>query len=511
MSASFGGSAGEVLRVRNLSVWHRDTRTRLVGPVSFTLGAGECLALVGDSGSGKSLILKALMNLLPAGLRVTSDEFSVLGLPLRGPTERAWNTLRGATLALVQQDTGMALDPLKRIEAEVREAAQLAARRDGAARRALDPEWVASRLAEVGVSQPESLLRRWPHQLSGGQRQRVVLASSLSAHPRILLADEPTSALDQDVRDAVLDRLKTFIGAGGSVLLVSHDEAVVRELSSRVLFLEDGVLRERREKTVEGDERQRVSAHNAQSMRHPESVCVVQGLSAKYASGDGIAGINLTLRSGEIVGLLGQSGAGKTTLARAITGLVPGVQGAVTFGELDWLTLSERERRTHRARMQWIPQDALASFARGMTVANILDEAIRQQMRHSNASQHLARQVRRHRVLERRRVLLSMVGLDPSLAAAKPSRLSGGQRQRVAIARAIAAEPQLLICDEPISALDAHAREGILGLIVDLARQQGCAVLFISHDEHAVRRVSDHIVRLHNGRLADLDAPSETG
>ena len=510
MSASFGGSAGEVLRARNLSVWHRDTRTRLVGPVSFTLGAGECLALVGDSGSGKSLILKALMNLLPADLRVTSDEFSVLGLPLRGSTERAWNTLRGATLALVQQDTGMALDPLKRIEAEVREAAQLAARRDGAARRALDPEWVASRLAEVGVSQPESLLRRWSHQLSGGQRQRVVLASSLSAHPRILLADEPTSALDQDVRDAVLDRLKTFISAGGSVVLVSHDEAVVRELASQVLFLEDGVLRERREKTVEGDERQRVIAQNAQSIRHPESVCIVRGLSVKYASGDGIEGINLTLRSGEIVGLLGQSGAGKTTLARAITGLLPVVQGAVTLGALDWLTLSERERRTHRARMQWIPQDALASFARGMTVANILDEAIRQQMRYSDASRHTTRQVRRHRVLERRRVLLGMVGLDPSLAAAKPSRLSGGQRQRVAIARAIAAEPQLLICDEPISALDARAREGILRLIVNLARQQGCAVLFISHDEDAVRRVSDRVVRLQNGRLADLDARSET-
>ncbi len=185
MSAALGGAAdAEVLRVRNLSVRQRNRNTHLVGPLNFSLSAGECLALVGDSGSGKSLTLKALMNLLPPDVLATSDEFIVCGVPLVAASQHSWNELRGDRLALVQQDSGMALDPLKRIEAEVREAAQLAARHDGAALRSLDSEWVANRLTEVGLSQPGTLMRRWPHQLSGGQRQRVLLAASLAAHPR---------------------------------------------------------------------------------------------------------------------------------------------------------------------------------------------------------------------------------------------------------------------------------------------------------------------------------------
>lgn len=513
MSTSNRTSQAPLIEVHNLTVTETATNTTIVGPLSLSVAAGECLALVGDSGSGKSLTLKALMRLLPAELTTHADRFLLQGQSLVEAGARTWNAARGAEIAIVQQDTGLALDPLHRIEREVSEAARVRIQRVGGSARAYGSTFVAQRLREVGLDTPEELMRRWPHQLSGGQRQRVVLASSLSANPALLLADEPTTALDAEVQNVVLSRLRSFLDDGGGVLLVSHDEAVVRRLADRVLYLNRGQLSQTPDQRVETVAQSRMANTRPTTVTRGAPLCKARDLSFHYASGHGIEGLSLELHAGEVVGLLGESGAGKTTLAKALTGLLPNVRGSLTLDTLAWLELPETSRRHERWRVQWVPQDPLSSFPRGMSVANIVDEAIRAHpLKLSAAGERTAglRRNRREHVRQRRSELLDAVGLDPMLASRRPLTLSGGQRQRVAIARALAARPQLLICDEPISALDARARDGILQLLADLAKNSGCAVLFISHDREAVRRISDRTLLLEGGRLLDVSDPDES-
>lgn len=492
----------EVLRVRELRVLDERGHV-LAGPHSFSLNAGECFALVGDSGSGKTLTLRALINLLPPGLSWSAEELTILGRDARSFTHREWQSLRGKTLGLVQQDAGDALDPLKHIQSEVLEAARVHHLRESRSGRAAQATVLLNR---AGLKSPETLLHSWPHELSGGMRQRAVLASALSAQPRILLADEPTTALDATVQRTVLETLDELTSQGLAIILVSHDERSIAQVADRSMRLMpvqplDTFSAEKTDSELAAHEDSVVSDGGGMPALR------VQSLSAGYPSNRNrmrsgvrpdlaIEEISFTLAPGQVLGVVGESGAGKTTLARVLTATLPVTDGEVWVHDVPWSQLSERNRRPERWRVQWVPQDPLASFARGMTVESILGEAV--------ASTRVERNLRDARI----DTLMSQVGLDPRFRKRRPRTLSGGQRQRLAIARALATRPQILICDEAVSALDASAREGILRLLVTLARTEKLAMVFVSHDIEVISRVSDEILVMQDGRVVEQGSAS---
>lgn len=491
-------SRTSLLRVENLRVLEKHTGRVITGPVSFELVAGECLALVGDSGAGKTLTLRALLGLLPENLFMTADRYDLAGESVLHLNQRAWNDLRGATLALVQQDTGEALDPLRRVQQEVLESA--VRHRQSAAKNG--STFAAELLERAGLRHPEGLLRLWPHQLSGGMRQRAVIASALSASPTVLLADEPTTALDATVREKLLTTLTSFKTEGKALLLVTHDMAVVSKIADRVIRLEQGMA----------VDPQIVSQTAIKAVaRRPEQqtgiALRVQNVSAGYGDGKGIHDVSFVLHRGHTLGVLGESGAGKTTLARVLTGVMQPTAGEVSVDNIAWSQLRERNRRPHRWQLQWVPQDALASFARGMTVEQILEEAL-------GARQSETRRGETHRLKKRERSalvdkLLRDVQLDPSLKTRKPRTLSGGQRQRLAIARALATQPNVLVCDEAVSALDAGVRASILDLLRTLAHSRQLATVFISHDVDVIAQVSDELLVMQQGRVVEQGSAHE--
>lgn len=510
-----------ILRVENLRVFGEGVTNPLVGPLSFELYAGECLALLGDSGSGKSLTLRALLGLLPENLSMTVDRYEIAGSNILELSEAQWNALRGATLALVQQDTGEALDPLRRVQQEVLESAVV--HRLPEARRH-PSQFAVELLGRAGLGDAAPLLRRWPHQLSGGMRQRAVIASALSASPSILFADEPTTALDASVRQRVLETLNALKTGGQALLLVTHDMSVVSKIADRLIRIEHGTAGQATTVTAEtlvhdmaADEvsllgmtsAARVSTTEVQAAQ--PVVLRAQGVSAYYDGGNGIHGVSFELRRGHTLGILGESGAGKTTLARVLTGVMPLTAGEVFVEDIAWSRLRERDRRPHRWQLQWVPQDALASFARGMTVEQILAEALgvgRSRQGASAGGRERARTKKPDRTAAIEK-LLADVHLDVALKTRNPRTLSGGQRQRLAIARALATEPNVLICDEAVSALDAGVRASVLNLFRELAESRQLATVFISHDVDVIAQVSDDVLVMREGRIVEQGSAPE--
>lgn len=478
-----------VLSVDNLTVTDAQGRV-LAGPVTLSLKRGECVALVGDSGAGKTLTLRALLNLLPEGLTWRADRYEIQGVSVLNFDEKQWNELRGSVVALVQQDTGGALDPLKRIRAEVMESPLV----HGLVSETAERHAVAA-LESAGLPNAVELLSQWPHELSGGMRQRATLASALSATPSLLLADEPTTALDASTQRSVLSTLNDLKAQGLSILLVSHDLTAVHMLADRVYQLtEVGSNELDAQPTLPAQAPSSLTAHTAMRSEHP--VLRVEHVSASYGGASALREISFTLNAGRTLGVVGESGAGKTTLARVLTATLPVHSGSVRVEGIDWNARDSKGRsltphRSDRWRLQWVPQDPLGSFARGMTVGQILSEAVRLAKPRLSASSLNVRE------------LLGLVSLDVSFEKKKPRELSGGQRQRVAIARAIAVRPNVLICDEAVSALDATARSGILELLRGLQEELDVAIVFISHDLDVVAAISDDLLVMQDGEVVE--------
>ncbi|PRA65860.1 ABC transporter ATP-binding protein [Pseudomonas sp. MYb187] len=498
-----------LIDVRDLQVRFANGAPVLKG-ISFNLQAGECLALVGESGSGKSVTSRTLAGLTGAHAQVQASRLAFAGQDLRAFSERAWRQVRGAQIGFVMQDALGSLDPLRPVGKEIEEPLQL----HGALNREQRQARVLELLRLVGVPSPELRARQYPWQLSGGLRQRALIASAIACNPRLLIADEPTTALDATVQAQVLDLLESLRGDSTAMLIVSHDLAVVSRLANRVAVMHNGVIVEQGsvEAVLQAPQhpytQYLLKAGAAVHFRRPQLPALaavsqapvetaapllqVQGLSKAFKGPDGqlrtvVDGVSLQLHKGRTLGIVGESGSGKTTLTRMILGLEPPDGGDIQIKGRPWLSLGDGEKRQLRRSIQVVFQDPLSSFDPRYTVQRVLFEAL-------EVAGHL-RASWRTRALE----LLDLVRLDAGLLERRPIELSGGQRQRIAIARALAAQPQMLVCDEPVSALDVSVQAQILELLDDLKQRLGLACLFISHDLGVINHVSDHVLVMKDG------------
>ncbi|HEY0188120.1 MAG TPA: ABC transporter ATP-binding protein [Cellulomonas sp.] len=499
-----------LVRVRDLAVTYDspDGPVHAVRGVSFDVEPGRCVALVGESGSGKSTVARALLGLAGEAARVTATELVVDGADGLGLDERGWRRLRGDRIGLVLQDALQSLDPLRSVAAEVGEALGAHHRLPRRQRRSR----VLELLADAGIPDPERRARQHAHELSGGLRQRALIATGVAGDPRVLVADEPTTALDVSVQRQVLDLLGRLTAEGLGLVLVSHDLAVVAEVADHVLVLRDGEVVE------EGDPRRilRTPQHPyTQALvaalptagpveredERPASeppVLAADQLDVRYRLPGrrelvALTDVSVAVRRGRTLGVVGESGSGKSTLLRVLLALQEPDRGRVTLDGAPWSGIPERDRRERRPRVQIVAQDPLGAFDPRWDVRRLLTEAlVGDRARLSGA--------------ERDRVLagaLDDVGLGVELIGRSPLDLSGGQRQRVAIARALLAQPDVLLCDEAVSALDVLVQAQVLDLLGRLRREHDLAIVFVSHDLAVVRQVSDDVVVLCEGRVVE--------
>jgi len=515
----------QLLRVRDLRV--RFGGTTAVDGIGFDIGPGRCVALVGESGSGKSVTGRSLLGLAGRSARVDAAELSLDGRDLRELSERRWRDIRGAEIGLVLQDALVSLDPLVRVGAQVGDALRVHADVPRAER----AQRATRLLRDVGVPEPDVRAAQYPHQLSGGLRQRALIASAIAASPRIIIADEPTTALDVTVQAQVLALLGRLREDGAGLLLISHDLAVVGALADEIIVLRDGEVVERGEAAQVLEQptaeytRELIAAVPSAAVRgarlSPQPVSVfervddqrdprpldlpalrVSGLSKSFRLPGGaeiraVDDVSFTLDRGGALGVVGESGSGKSTTAAMVLGLVEPDAGSVELDGEPWAPLPERRRRSRRRRMQVISQDPLSSFDPRADVAGLIGEAL--------GAVGVPRSAREARTVG----LLEQVGLSASLLRRHPLQLSGGQRQRVAICRALAVDPEVLVCDEPVSALDVSVQAQVLDLLGDLRAQLGVSFLFISHDLGVIRHVTDDVAVMRGGRIVERGPTEE--
>ncbi|MEP7453627.1 ABC transporter ATP-binding protein [Phyllobacterium sp. SB3] len=494
--------------------------------VSLDVFPGEVLALVGESGSGKSVTARTLVGLPGKGAYVEAGAISLHDhtgslLDLRSQNSGGWRRIRGRHIGLVLQDALSSLDPLRKIGLEVAEPITT----HGLFPRTQIADRVNTLLTSVGIPDPQHRAAQYPHELSGGLRQRALIASALAGEPKLLIADEPTTALDVTLQRQVLAVFADLARAGHAILLITHDLAVVAQIADRIAVMRSGEIvetgytrnillnpchpytRSLLAAIPSGATRgQRLSLKHDAPIPKPhdtnpdasgKKLLEVRGVSLAYKYPDGsllkaVDDVSLDLRDGETLGIVGESGSGKTTLGKLILGLRRPDDGDILFQAQLWSALPDSERRSRRAHIQTITQDPLGSFDPRFTVERIISQPLRVWSKSDGAA-------RRHRITE----LLNLVGLDPALARRRPAELSGGQRQRVSIAQALASNPALLVCDEPVSALDVTTQAQILDLLTDLQQRLGLAMIFISHDLGVVQHISHRIAVMKDGVIVE--------
>ena len=501
-----------LLDVRDLRVSYRSSGPAVRG-IDLQVQAGEVVAVVGESGSGKSTTAHAVLGLLAAGGRVDGGQVLFDGQDLVGLGERRLRAVRGREIGLVPQDPTVSLNPVKRIGEQVAEVLiihALADRRTAA----LD---AVELLAAAGLPDPELRARQFPHHLSGGMRQRVLVAIALAAKPKLLIADEPTSALDVTVQRQILDLIEQATRESGTaVLLVTHDLGIAAERASRLIVMSDGrVVETGPTADVLSDPQHeytrtllsavpRIDAAPARPRRTDgRPLLVVEDLAKDFPLGRGrtlraVDGVSFQVHAGETFALVGESGSGKSTTARLVLRLTDPTAGTVTFDGRDVTRVSGRTLRDLRRHVQVVYQNPFASLDPRFTVAQIVEEPLRVFRVGSRTSRR-----------DRARDLLTRVALPESVLQRRPAELSGGQRQRVAIARALSLQPSLVVCDEPVSALDVSVQAQVLELFAELQDELGLAYLFISHDLAVVRQLADHVGVMQAGRLVEAGPADE--
>ncbi|MHA6802705.1 ABC transporter ATP-binding protein [Salinifilum ghardaiensis] len=497
-------SDSPLLQCADLRVRFRtgDGDVEAVSGIGFRLDEGEVLAVVGESGSGKSVTALSALGLLPQNADVRGS-LTVAGTELVGQGEVELRRIRGCRIAMVFQEPMTSLNPVFTIGWQLAETVRLHDE-DGAGRAR---ERAAELLDLVGVPEPRTRLRYYPHQLSGGQRQRVLIALALACRPQVLIADEPTTALDVTAQAEILALLRDLRDRFGmSVLLITHDMGVVADLADRVLVMREGEIVERapvhelfREPRHEYTARLlaavpslRVDGTGADGEGRARPLLRIAELSVDYGARRAVDRVSLRIDRGEVLGLVGESGSGKSTIGRCAARLMRPSEGAVELLGQDITRLSQRALRRWRRHIGVVFQDPGSSLDPARTV----DDSIAEPLRLHRSGD---RGARARRVAE----LLDAVELGGSTGQRYPRELSGGQRQRVSIARALALEPELLIADEPTSALDVSVQDAVLDLLQRLQREQGFGCLFISHDLAVINRLADRVAVLQAGEVVE--------
>jgi len=490
----------------------------LVNHISFQVNRREIVALVGESGSGKTLSSLALMGLLPTGVQHHHGEIRFDGQVIASPGNPFAQGLRGQRMATVFQEPMTSMNPVLKIGEQI---AEVLVRHQNLSWKQAYRQAVGL-LDRVGILHPEQRAKQYIHQLSGGMRQRVMIASAISCKPALLIADEPTTALDVTIQAqilALLQELQREMEMG--ILLITHDLGVVARYADRACVMHNGNLVEQGDVVTllaapQNPYTQKLIAASQPDIRlsvplssTDTPLLSLRALTKSYPQARGLPftkatrqtvlfPTSLDIARGEIVGLIGESGSGKTTLGRVAIGLIPADSGEVIFDGVDLQRASDSQKQAVRRRAQIISQDPFASLNPKMTVGEQIAEPLRVYKLRPAKEIHA-------RVTQ----LLELVGLQAHHAERLPGEFSGGQRQRIAIARALALEPDLLVADEAVSALDLSVRGQILALLHQLREQLGLTILFISHDLSAVRQVCDRVVVLYRGNVVESGSASQ--
>ena len=510
-------TAGRILSVENLTLALPPGADRrfAVENASFELHAGQILCVVGESGSGKSMCASALMGLLPATVRPAGGRIMFEGRDLLTLPDHDWREIRGQRIAMIFQEPMTALNPVIRIGDQIAEAFEAHGRLTLTERHAR----TLTLAEEVGLPDPERIVRSYPHQLSGGQRQRAMIAMALALEPSILVADEPTTALDVTTQAQILQLIRDIQQRRGmAVLFITHDFGVVSDIADRVAVMEKGIVVEQGpvgdvlDRPQHSYTRRLLAAvPNLIPPQRPSLEGAPTGFSArglfKTYRGRGSAAtrrdvaavkdVSFDIRRGETLGLVGESGSGKSTVGRLVIRLTDPDAGSVRIGELDFTAMRGAQLRDTRKHVQMVFQDPFASLNPRRRVGQII------------ADGPIAHGMPAARAFARADELLSLVGLEPGAARRYPHQFSGGQRQRIGIARALALEPDVLVADEPVSALDVSVQAQVLHLLEDLKSRLRLSMLFITHDLNVAAQVCDRIAVMRQGELVELKPTAE--
>ncbi len=489
---------------------------RLVDGVSLRVAAGETLCVVGESGSGKSVTALAVMGLLQKGaLAPAGGRVSLAGEPLLAASERRLRQLRATTMAMIFQEPMTALNPVLPIGRQIDEVLRIHGQYGARARK----KAILDMMEQVHLPDVERIYRAYPHRLSGGQRQRIMIAMALILKPRLLIADEPTTALDVTTQKQILALIDELQAKNGTaVLFITHDMGVVSEIADTVAVMRNGSLVEtgpldRILRTPAQDyTRSLLAAVPSLKPRPPRAetrspvVLETTDLGKTYRErGFFLAGrsvvaaenVSLTLRKGRTLGIVGESGSGKSTVARCIVRLIDPTTGGIRVGGKEISFLSRNLLQPHRRRIQMIFQDPYRSLNPRLKVGETVAEGP------INFGQP------RRQALARARELFELVGLPADAVTRYPHQFSGGQRQRVAIARALAMDPDVLVADEAVSALDVSVQAQVLSLLDDLQTKLGIAILFITHDLRVAAQICDDVIVMHKGRIVEHGPAAE--
>ncbi|MBO0763191.1 MAG: ABC transporter ATP-binding protein [Hyphomicrobiaceae bacterium] len=510
------GAPSPVLTIEGLSVAlpAGSDRANAVEDVSLAVAPGEIVCVVGESGSGKSVTAHTIMGLLPRELQAKAGQVLLQGEDVLQATPARRRALRGTRMAMIFQEPMTALNPVMTVGDQIAEVLEIHTSLSAPDRR----QRVLEIMRAVHLPEPERLIDVYPHQISGGQRQRIMIAAALVLDPSLLIADEPTTALDVTTQAQILQLIRELQERRGTgVLFITHDFGVVGEIAHRVVVMQSGrvvetgavadILRRPRSDYT------RMLINSVPSLKPPPRTpktgavaLATAGLSKTYRSGNlffpgrvvrAAQDVRIEVRRGETVGIVGESGSGKSTVARCIARLIEPTTGVIRIGDIDVAHLSQARLRAHRRHVQIVFQDPYRSLNPRRTVgASIIEGPMNFGLRGAEAQQRAGR-------------LMTLVGLSPDVLDRYPHQFSGGQRQRIAIARALAMEPQLLIADEAVSALDVSVQAQVLRLLDDVRRRFDLAVLFITHDLRVAAQICDRIAVMHQGVVVEQGVTAE--
>ncbi|GAA1355215.1 ABC transporter ATP-binding protein [Arthrobacter rhombi] len=520
-----------LLELRDLAISFRTANGDVdaVRKANLTILPGETVAIVGESGSGKSTTALAAIGLLPRNGRVASGSMIFDGEDITHASEKRMVELRGSSIGMVPQDPMSNLNPVWNIGFQVKETL----RANGLPHQKKD---VAQVLTEAGLPRAEERANQYPHEFSGGMRQRALIAIGLSCRPRLLIADEPTSALDVTVQRQILDHLDTMTtDLGTAVLLITHDLGLAAERAHKVIVMYKGQVVEAgpavelltnprhpytqrlvssapslasrriesaKERGVESDDvlvtEQNPAADDVIEVRNLVKNYKIRGELGKSTEFRAVDDVSFSIKRGTTTAVVGESGSGKSTVARMVLGLEDASEGSILFDGVDLTSLSRKEMFAFRRRVQPIFQDPFGSLDPMYNIFRTIEEPLR-------VHRIGTRKEREAKV----RALLDQVALPASMMQRFPNELSGGQRQRVAIARALALDPEVVICDEAVSALDVLVQAQVLNLLADLQSELGLSYLFITHDLAVVRQIADRVCVMEKGKLVETGSTDD--